>query len=50
MSFRKIHLPLTKKNKLTELTEPGQEIQVDVSGKLQNKNIAGETSMLIGTD
>ena len=33
----KYQLPPTEKNELPALTEPGQEIQVEFSGKLHNK-------------
>ena len=45
----KCHLPSTEKIRRPALTEPGQEIQIDFSGKLHNK-LKGEPYMLIGID
>ena len=36
--------------KLTELNEPGQELQIDFSGKLHNRKISGEPYLLIAID
>ena len=36
--------------KLKTLTEPGQEIQIDFSGKLNNKNLNGDHQILIAID
>ena len=36
--------------KLEKLSEPGQEIQIDFTGKLHNKTLSGETQILIATD
>ena len=46
----KYQLPSTAKIKLPALTEPRQEIQIDSSGKLQNKHVTGEPYILIGID
>ena len=36
--------------KLKTLTEPGQEIQFDFSGKLNNKKLSGDHQILIAID
>ena len=46
----KYQLPEKSFGKLTELTEPGQEIQIDFSGKLHNRKISGEPYLLIAID
>ena len=35
---------------MKKLTEPGQEIQIDFTGKLQNKRINGDVQILIAVD
>ena len=42
----KYQLPKKHYGKLEKLTEPGQEIQIDFTGKLHNKNIHGEVQIL----
>ena len=42
----KYHSPKNEFGKLKTLTEPGQEIQIDFSGKLNNKNLNGEHQIL----
>ena len=37
-------------NKLEKLTEPGQELEIDFTGKLHNKNIHGDVQILIAVD
>ena len=46
----KYQLPSTEKNGLPALTEPGQQIQIDLSGKLHNKHVTGKPYILIGID
>ena len=46
----KYQLPKNEFGKLKTLTEPGQEIQIDFSGKLNNKKINGEHQILIAID
>ena len=43
-SSKNLKQPLSKKHygKIEKLSEPGQEIQIDFTGKLHNKNIHGE--------
>ena len=43
-------LPTTFYAKLENLTEPGQELQIDFTGKLPNKNIHGEVQILIAVN
>ena len=43
-------LPKKHYGKLEKLTEPGQEIQIDCTGKLHTKNIHGEVQILIAVD
>ena len=43
-------LPKKHYGKLEKLTEPGQEIQIDFTGKLNNKNINGDVQILIAID
>ena len=43
-------LPKNEFGKLKTLTEPGQEIQIDVCGKLNNKKLNGERQILIAID
>ena len=40
----KYQLPKNESGKLKTLTEPGQEIQIDFTGKLHNKNLTERTS------
>ena len=35
---------------LEKLSEPGQELQIDFTGKLHNKKLNGETQFLIAVD
>ena len=44
------HLPSTKKVLLTVLIELGHQIEIDFSGKLHNKYVAGEPYMIVGSD
>ena len=46
----KYQLPNSHYGKLKTLTEPGQEIQIDFPGKLQNKKINGDVQILIAID
>ena len=46
----KYQLPKNYDGKLENLTEPGQELQIDFTGKLQNKNIHGVVQILIAVD
>ena len=43
-------LPKKHYGKLEKLTEPGQEIQIDFTGKLHNKKINGDVQILIAID
>ena len=45
----KYQLPKNESGKLKTLTEPGQEIQIDFTGKLHNKKLNGE-NLLIAVD
>ena len=46
----KYQLPKNESGKLRTLTEPGQEIQIDFTGKLHNKKLNGENQLLIAVD
>ena len=46
----KYQLPKNENGKLKILTEPGQEIQIDFTGKLHNKKLNGESQLLIAID
>ena len=46
----KYQLPNSHYGKLKILTEPGQEIQIDFTGKLHNKKINGDLQILIAID
>ena len=46
----KYQLPKKHYGKLEKLTEPVQEIQIDFTGKLHNKNINGDIQLLIAID
>ena len=46
----KYQIPKNKYGKLEKLSEPGQEIQIDFTGKLHNKNLNGEPQILIAID
>ena len=46
----KYQLPKKHLVKLEKLTEPGQELQIDFTGKLHNKNIHGDVQILIAVD
>ena len=46
----KYQLPKKHHGKLKKVTEPGQEIQIDFTGKLHNKNINGDVQILIAID
>ena len=46
----KYQLPKKHYGKLETLTEPGQELQIDFTGKLHNKNIHGDVQILIAID
>ena len=46
----KYQLPKKHYGKLEKLSEPGQEIQIDFTGKLHNKHLHGETQILIAVD
>ena len=40
----KYQIPKNKYGQLEKLSEPGQELQIDFTGTLHNKNLNGETS------
>ena len=46
----KYQLPKNHYGKLKKLTEPGQEIQIDSTGKLHSKRINGDVQILIAVD
>ena len=46
----KYQIPKTHYRKLKKLTEPGQEIQIDFTGKLHNNRINGDAQILIAVD
>ena len=46
----KYQIPKNKYGKLEKLSEPGQEIQIDFTGKLHNENLNGEPQILIAID
>ena len=46
----KYQLPSKHYGKLGTLTEPGQEIQIDFTGKLHNQNLPGDVQILIAVD
>ena len=46
----KYQSPKNESGKLKTLTEPGQEIQIDFTGKLHNKKLNGENQLLIAVD
>ena len=46
----KYQLPKNHYGNLKTLTEPGQEIQIDFTGKLHNKKINGDVQILIAID
>ena len=46
----KYQLPSKYYGKLGKLTEPGQEIQIDFTGKLHNQKIHGDVQILIAVD
>ena len=46
----KYQLPSKHYGKLGNLTEPGQEIQIDFTGKLHNQKIHGDVQILIAVD
>ena len=46
----KYQIPKNENGKLKILTEPGQEIQIDITGKLHNKKLNGESQLLIAID
>ena len=46
----KYQLPSKHYRKLEKLTEPGQEIQIDFTGKLHNQKIHGDVQILIAVD
>ena len=43
-------LPKTHYGKVEKLSEPGKKIQIDLTGKLHNKKLSGETQILIAID
>ena len=51
-SGKNLNYQLPKKHygKLEKLSEPGQELQIDFTGKLHNKKLNGETQILIAID
>ena len=46
----KYQIPKNESGKLKTLTEPGQEIQIDFTEKLHNKQFNGEKQLLIAVD
>ena len=46
----KYQLPKNESGKLKTLTEPGQKLQIDFTGKLHNKKLNGESQLLIAVD
>ena len=46
----KYQIPKNQYGKLEKLSEPGQELQIDFTGKLHNKNLNGEPQILIAID
>ena len=46
----KYQLPKNESGNLKTLTEPGQEIQINFTGKLHNKKLNGENQLLIAVD
>ena len=46
----KYQLPSKHYGKLEKLTEPGQELQIDFTGKLHNQKIHGDVQILIAVD
>ena len=52
LSGKNLKYQITKNEfgKLKTLTQPGQEIQIDFSGKLNNKKLNGEHQILIAID
>ena len=46
----KYQIPKNKYGKLEKLSEPGQKIQIDFTGKLHNKNLNGEPQILTAID
>ena len=46
----KYQIPKNKYGTLEKLSEPGQEIQIDFTGKLHNKNLNNEPQILIAID
>ena len=51
-SGKNLNYQLQKKHhgKLEKLSEPGQDLQIDFTGKLHNKKLNGETQILIAID
>ena len=43
-------IPKNQTGKLKTLTEPGQKVQIDFSGKLHNKKLNGEYQLQIARD
>ena len=46
----KYQLPKKHYGKVEKLSEPGQEIQIDFTGKVHNKNLNGEIPILVAVD
>ena len=46
----KYQIPKNQYGKLEKLFEPGQELQIEFTGKLHNKNLNGELQILIAID
>ena len=46
----KYQIPKNESGKLKTLTEPGQETQIDFTGKLHNKKSNGDNLLLIAVD
>ena len=46
----KSQIPKNHYGKLEKLSEPGQELQIDFTGKVHNKNLNGEPQILVAID
>ena len=46
----KYQIPKNQYGKLEKISEPGQELQIDFTGKLHNKKLNGEPQILIAID
>ena len=48
--YLKYQIPKNQNRKLEKLSEPGQELQIDFTGKLHNKKLNGERQILTAID